>query len=160
MEAEGADEAGVLAPVPFPKIFGMMDDGAVVEVDDGSCGGLTNENGEREPVEDVVMAAVRVLGRYVDGVAVGVEMEGSEKPGVVVEAAAVVPLVESMVLGGVAMEKVAMGNLLCGVPSSDFPSTATAGAGVSVIVGTDNGLVPTSEAVTLVDVSASFWGGA
>jgi hypothetical protein len=160
MEAEGADEADVLTPVPIPKIFGIVDDGADVEIDDGSCGGFANENGEREPVEDVVMAGVHVLEWCVDGVAVGIEMEGSEKPAVVVEAVAMVPFVESMVLGGVAMEKVAMGELLCGVLSSDFPSEATAGARVSVIVGTDNGLVPTSGAVTLVGISTDFWGGA
>lgn len=43
MEGEGADEAAVLA-LPFPKIFGIVDGGAVVKVDDGSCGGFANEN--------------------------------------------------------------------------------------------------------------------
>lgn len=101
------------------------------------------------------MAAVGALGKSVDGVAA---VEGSEKPGVVVDAAAVIPLVESMVLGVVAREEVEMVALLCGVLSSDFPSAGTAGAGVSVIVGTDNGLVPSSGAVTLVGISADFWG--
>lgn len=158
MECERVDEDGMPAPGPFPKKFGIVDDEAVVEVDDGTWGGFANENGEREIVEEVVVGTVGALGKSVDGVAAGIEVEGSEKP-VVVEAAVVVPLTESLVLGGVAKEKVEVFGLLGGVLSSDFPSTAAAGTGVSVIVGTDNGLAPSSGAVTLVGISAGFWGG-
>lgn len=144
--------------VSFPKKFGIADDEAVVEVDDGTRGGFANENGEREIVEDIVVGAVGALGQDVDGRVAETDVEGSEKPGVVVEAAAV-PLMQSLVLGGVAMEKVEAFDLLGGVPSSDFPSAATGGTGVSVIVGTDSGLVPSSGAVTLVGIWTDFWGG-
>lgn len=156
VKGEGAD----VAPVNLPKTFGIVDDGAVVEVDDGTCGGFANGSGEREPVEKVVVGAAGTLGKSVDVVAAGIGVEDSEKLGVVVEAAAVVPLIESLVLGEVAMGKVEMFDLLCGVPSSEpFPSIATAGAGVSVIIGTDDGLLPSSGAVMLVGISVDFWGG-
>lgn len=153
------DEDGMPAPSPFPKKFGIVGDEALVEVNDGTCGGFANENGEREVVEEVVVGTAGTLGMSVDGMAAGVEVEGSEKPEVVVEVAVAVPLTESLVLGGVAKEKVEVFDLPGRVQSSDFPSAATADTGVSVIVGTDNGLVPSSEAVTLVGISAGFWGG-
>lgn len=156
VEGERAD----VAPVTFPKTFGTVDDGAVVEVGDDTCGGFANGNGERELAEKVVVGAAGALGKSVDVVTAGIRVEGNEKPGVVVEAAAEVPLIELLVLGRVAKEKVEMFDLLCGAPSSEpFPSIATAGAGVSVIIGTDDGLVPSSGAVTLVGISVDFWSG-
>ena len=154
VEGKGADEDGVLSPIPFPKMVGVVDDEAAVEVDDGTCGGFTSENGERE----VVVGAVGALGKRVEGMEVEVVVVGdSEKPGV---AAAAVPLIASLVLGGVANKKVEVLILLCAARSSDCPSATTVGAGVSVIVGTAGGLEPNSRVVTLAGISTDFWGGA
>lgn len=146
----------MLVPVPFPKEFCVADDEADVDVDCGTRSGFGNENGERELVEEIVVGAVGALGMSVDGVVKGIEVEGSEKPGVGLEAAAAL---ESLVLGGIAKEKVEAFDWLGEVSSFNFPSAATAGTGVSVIVGTDNSLVPSSGAATLVGTSADFWGG-
>ena len=154
VEGEEAGEDCMLAPVPFPKILGNVDDGTPVELDGGACG-FTNENGERE---EVVVGAFGAVGKSVDGVAAGTEVDDNEKPGPVVEATAAVPLIESLVLAGVAKDKVEMFDLLCELLSHTFPS-ATDGAGVRVIVGTGKGLVPSSGAVTLVGISTNFWGG-
>lgn len=147
------------APLPFSNGFGIADDEVVVEVDNGTWSGFANENGERE-IEEVVVGAVGALGESVDGVTAGTEEEGGKKPVIVEEAAAGAFLIESLVLGGVEKKEVDVFDLLCGMLFFESPSAATTGAGVSVIVGTDNDLVPSSGVVTLVGISADFWGGA
>ena len=122
----------------------------VVEVASGTCDGFPKENGEGDKVDEAVVGTVEAPGESVDGVAAGIKVEGGEKPEVV---AATVPLIESLVVGEVAKEIDVFG-LLCGIPELFTSPSATAGAGVSVIVGIENGLVPSSGADALGGISA------
>lgn len=108
VQGEEADTDGTPAPVPLSYV---ADDEVGVGADSGIGGGFAKETGETE-TEEIVVGAVGGLGKSVDGVGAGADVEGGMKP--VVVAAAAPSLMESPVLG-VAKMDVEVFAFLCGM---------------------------------------------